>query len=66
MVKAIRGVLLHCDPSVKEIIIRLNREHNFIILDINMTTLFVDKEYLNKIEEETEAMLNHIVKKNLE
>ncbi|KAI5192194.1 TFIIH basal transcription factor complex TTD-A subunit [Nematocida minor] len=66
MVKAIKGALLECDPSVKQIIIRLNREHNFIIQEIDDNTLFVDVKYLKKIEEETERMLNHIVKKNFE
>lgn len=66
MVKAIKGALIECDPSVKQIIIRLNREHNFIIQDIDENTLFVDIKYLKKIEEETEKMLNYIVKKNFD
>ncbi|KAI5191001.1 TFIIH basal transcription factor complex TTD-A subunit [Nematocida sp. AWRm77] len=66
MVKAIKGILLECDPSIKQILARLDREHNFIIQDIDDTTLFVENRNLSEIEEETEKMLNHIVKKNFE
>lgn len=64
MVKAIKGALIECDASVKQIILRLNREHNFIIEEIDDNTLFIDIKYLKKIEEETERMLNYIVKKD--
>ncbi|KAH9387261.1 TFIIH basal transcription factor complex TTD-A subunit [Nematocida major] len=66
MVKAIKGVLIECDPSVKQIVMRLNREHNFIIQEIDDTTLFIDAKYLKKVEDETEKMLNYIVKKNFD
>ncbi|EHY64544.1 TFIIH basal transcription factor complex TTD-A subunit [Nematocida ausubeli] len=66
MVKAIKGTLIECDPSVKQIVIRLNREHNFIIQEIDDNTLFVDSKYISKIEEETARMLSYIVKKNFD
>ncbi|KAI5181865.1 TFIIH basal transcription factor complex TTD-A subunit [Nematocida sp. AWRm80] len=66
MVKAIRGTLIECDPSIKQIILRLNREYNFIIQDLDDTLLFVDQKYTQKIEEETSKMIKHIVKKNLD
>ncbi|KAI5184888.1 TFIIH basal transcription factor complex TTD-A subunit [Nematocida homosporus] len=66
MVKAIKGTLLKCDASIKQIVVRLNREHNFIIHDIDDNTLFIDRKYLSKIEEETERMINHIVKKSFD
>ncbi|EIJ88430.1 TFIIH basal transcription factor complex TTD-A subunit [Nematocida parisii] len=66
MVKAIKGALIECDPSIKQIIIRLNRESNFIIQEIDDNTLFIDNKYIRRIEEETERMLSYIVKKNFE
>ncbi|KAI5187246.1 TFIIH basal transcription factor complex TTD-A subunit [Nematocida sp. AWRm78] len=66
MVKAIKGALIECDPSIKQIIIRLNRENNFIIQEIDDNTLFIDNKYIRRIEEETERMLSYIVKKNFE
>lgn len=66
MVRAMKGTLLLSDPSVKQIILRLNREHNFIIQDIDDSTLFVRSEHLAMIEEETEKMLNYITRQNTE
>ena len=66
MVKAIKGILLECDPSIKQILVRLDREYNFIIQDIDDTTLFVENKHLDLAEEATDRMLNHIVKKNFD
>lgn len=66
MVKAIKGALVSCDTSIKQIILRLSRNINFVIQDIDENTLFVDQKHLARIEEETNKMLNHIVKKNIE
>lgn len=66
MVKTIKGTLLKCDPSVKQIILRLDREHSFIIEDIDDTTLFIDQKFLKIVEEETEKTINYIVKKAFE
>lgn len=64
MVKAVKGCLIECDPSIKQIISKLDRQHNFIIYDIDDTTLFVDPAHLGTIEEETKKVLNSIIKKD--
>lgn len=65
MVKAIRGTLVECDPSVKQIILKLNRQYSIIIHDIDDGTLFIDSAYLSMVREESVKVLNSIIKKDL-
>lgn len=41
MVKAIKGKLIETEPSIKEVILLLGENENFIIEDINDTAVFV-------------------------
>jgi len=66
MVRSIKGLLVECNASVKQIIMKHNREENCVIHDIDDNTIFIDQKYLKKIEEDVECVINSIVKKNFD
>ena len=37
-----RGVLVRCDPAVKQLILHLDQKHRFVIADLDETSVFVD------------------------
>lgn len=56
MVKAVKGVLITAEPSVKEVILKLNEAENFLVKDINDEAVFITstaapgiKERINRI-----------------
>jgi len=55
--RAIKGVLLICDPAVKQILLGLNEKQHFIIEDLDDHHLVIkaDEEY--KVRKDLEAEL---------
>lgn len=55
--KAIRGVLLTCDPAVKQILLSMNEKQSFIIeeLDEHHVVIKADEEW--RVRRELEAEL---------
>ncbi|KAL0483001.1 TFIIH basal transcription factor complex TTD-A subunit [Acrasis kona] len=61
MVNAIRGVLLECDPAVKQFILHLNKENTgshsgFVIMDLDETHLFVDESIVEYLQEKLDDL----------
>ncbi|MCJ1227228.1 TFIIH complex subunit tfb5 [Toensbergia leucococca] len=67
MPKAVKGVLVECDPSIKAIILKIDQDkHNYIVEDLDDQTLVVKESQLHnlkgKLEEElanTQQMPDH-------
>ena len=57
MVRAIKGVLIECDESVKQIILFLNSKEKVIIQDLDRTRLLVDASKLDYIKAELDKIL---------
>jgi len=58
MVKATRGVLIQCDPSIKAIISKIDSAHNdFIIEDLDDETVVVKESKLQELKERLREML---------
>ncbi|KAF5354309.1 hypothetical protein D9756_007206 [Leucocoprinus leucothites] len=58
--RAIKGVLLVCDPAVKQILLSMNEKQSFIIEDLDDHHLVIkaDEEYRVRRELETELEKN--------
>ncbi|MCJ1358727.1 MAG: TFIIH complex subunit tfb5 [Icmadophila ericetorum] len=51
MPKAIKGVLVECDPSIKAIILKIDQErHDYIIEDLDDQTLVVKESMLASLK----------------
>jgi TFIIH basal transcription factor complex TTD-A subunit len=37
-----KGVLVRCDPAVKQFILHLDIKHRFVIADLDETSVFID------------------------
>ncbi|GAA5897529.1 TFIIH complex subunit TFB5 [Sporobolomyces salmoneus] len=64
MVKATRGVLITCDPAVKQILLQLDESGQlgrFIISDLDDTHLLIAPDYVERVQDELELELekNH-------
>ncbi|KAH6683193.1 RNA polymerase II transcription factor B subunit 5 [Tricladium varicosporioides] len=47
MPKAVRGVLVECDPSIKSIILKIDsEEHAFVVEDLDDQTLVIKENML--------------------
>lgn len=58
MVKAVKGVLLECDPTVKQIVLNLNERGNFVIEDLDETHLFVEASCVQELQYELDRILD--------
>ncbi|KIL64941.1 hypothetical protein M378DRAFT_162506 [Amanita muscaria Koide BX008] len=58
--RAIKGVLLTCDPAVKQILLSMNEKQNFIIEDLDDYHLVIkaDEEYRVRKDLEVELEKN--------
>ncbi|BGP42185.1 hypothetical protein JCM10449v2_006190 [Rhodotorula kratochvilovae] len=65
MVKATRGVLVTCDPAVKQILLQLDEESGrtkrFLIADLDETHVLIVPDAVERVREELELALeaNH-------
>ncbi|OIW28979.1 nucleotide excision repair, TFIIH, subunit [Coniochaeta ligniaria NRRL 30616] len=58
MPRAIRGILVECEPSIKSIIINIDRQnHDYIIEDLDETHLVIKENMLVKLKIKIEDML---------
>ncbi|KAI9710603.1 MAG: TFIIH complex subunit tfb5 [Chrysothrix sp. TS-e1954] len=58
MVKATRGVLVECDPSIKAIIMKIDSEHHdFIIDDLDDETVVVKESKLPELKQRLKETL---------
>ncbi|KAF9904576.1 hypothetical protein EC991_002565 [Linnemannia zychae] len=58
MVKAVKGTIIECDTSVKQIIIGLNEKYQFIIEDLDDTHVYVDTTYVEQLRHDIDEILN--------
>ncbi|KAI8147246.1 TFIIH subunit TTDA/Tfb5 [Fennellomyces sp. T-0311] len=58
MVKAVKGVLLECDTTVKQIVLNLNKQGNFVIEDLDETHLFVEASCVKNLQYELDRILD--------
>lgn len=58
MVKAVKGVLLECDSTVKQIVLNLNKRGNFVIEDLDETHLFIESTWVDQLKYELDKILD--------
>ena len=58
MVKAVKGVLLECDTTVKQIVLNLNKKGNFVIEDLDETHLFVEASCVKNLQYQLDRILD--------
>ncbi|KAJ1651819.1 hypothetical protein IWQ61_007701 [Dispira simplex] len=57
MVRAIKGVLIECDTTAKQIILALNERYRFIIEDLDDTHLFVNADCVTMLRSEIDKVI---------
>ncbi|KAJ9150044.1 hypothetical protein NKR19_g5467 [Coniochaeta hoffmannii] len=58
MPRAIRGVLVECEPSIKSIIINIDRKnHDYIIEDLDETHLVIQENMIANLKMHIEDVL---------
>lgn len=55
--KAIKGILLSCDPAVKQLLVNMNEKEGFIIQDLDDNHLLIKADAEERIRRELEAEL---------
>ncbi|CAF9928039.1 TFIIH complex subunit tfb5 [Imshaugia aleurites] len=51
MPKAVKGVLVECDPSIKAIILKIDQDkHDYIVEDLDDQTLVIKESQLQKLK----------------
>jgi len=56
MVNATHGLLLTCDSSIKQFLLHLDKEHHFIIRDLDDTHLLVDASVTSFLQEKLDEL----------
>ncbi|KAL8865688.1 MAG: hypothetical protein Q9174_006754 [Haloplaca sp. 1 TL-2023] len=57
MVKAVKGVLIECDPSIKAIILKIDSESNeYIVEDLDDYALVIKESQLPRLKEKLEEV----------
>ncbi|KZF26220.1 RNA polymerase II transcription factor B subunit 5 [Xylona heveae TC161] len=60
MPKAVKGVLVQCDPSIKAIILKIDAlDHDFIVEDLDDQTLVVKESKLVELKQRLEDELSN-------
>ncbi|KAF4631957.1 hypothetical protein G7Y89_g6173 [Cudoniella acicularis] len=63
MPKAVRGVLVQCDPSIKSIILKIDsEEHAFVVEDLDDQTLVIKENMLSILKMRLDAALKENIK----
>ena len=58
MTRAMKGVLVQCDPSIKAIILKIDTDkHDYIIEDLDDQTLVVNESMLGRLKARLEEEL---------
>ncbi|ORZ17056.1 TFIIH subunit TTDA/Tfb5 [Absidia repens] len=58
MVKAVKGALIECDSTVKQIVLNLNKRSNFIIEDLDETHLFIEASWVDQLKQQLDQILD--------
>ncbi|KAI9470220.1 nucleotide excision repair TFIIH subunit [Coemansia mojavensis] len=59
MVKAIKGTFIECDAAAREVLLRLNAEEKFIIEDLDKFHLFINSNYLTRIQTALDELMDN-------
>lgn len=59
MVRAIKGTLIETEPSIKEVILNLGENENFVIEDINDNAVFVTQAAAVGLKERVQKIMSH-------
>ncbi|CAG8980034.1 hypothetical protein HYALB_00009243 [Hymenoscyphus albidus] len=58
MPRAIRGVLIECDPSIKAIIMKIDSEsHHFVVEELDDQTLVIKENMLGELKRRLDDQL---------
>ncbi|CAL8584710.1 TFIIH complex subunit tfb5 [Xanthoria parietina] len=58
MPKAVKGVLVECDPSIKAIILKIDHDkHDYIVEDLDDQHLVIKESQLPRLKERLEEVL---------
>ncbi|KAL8991165.1 MAG: hypothetical protein Q9169_007930 [Polycauliona sp. 2 TL-2023] len=58
MPKAVKGVLIECDPSIKAIILKIDQDkHDYIVEDLDDQHLVIKESQLPRLKERLEQVL---------
>ncbi|CAO1600408.1 MAG: hypothetical protein L6R36_007246 [Xanthoria steineri] len=58
MPKAVKGVLVECDPSIKAIILKIDQDkHDYIVEDLDDQHLVIKESQLPRLKERLEEVL---------
>ncbi|KAL8894347.1 MAG: hypothetical protein Q9207_008518 [Kuettlingeria erythrocarpa] len=58
MPRAVKGVLIECDPSIKAIILKIDQEkHDYIVEDLDDQTLVIKEIQLPRLKEKLDEIL---------
>ncbi|KAF0982673.1 hypothetical protein FDP41_011603 [Naegleria fowleri] len=59
MVNAIGGVLIECDPAIKQFILFLNKKHGnrIVLFDLDETHIFVEENQTELIQQELDKLI---------
>jgi TFIIH basal transcription factor complex TTD-A subunit len=55
-IQVTRGILVECDPAIKQFILHLDQVHSFVLKDLDETHLMVDASVGTLIEEELDKL----------
>ena len=62
MVNVIKGVLVKCDPAMKQYLLHLDETNalgrKFILQDLDDTHLFVSEEFIPKIQDKIDELMD--------
>ncbi|KAL7663623.1 General transcription and DNA repair factor IIH subunit TFB5 [[Candida] zeylanoides] len=59
MPRAIRGVLVRCDPSIKALILKIDSaRHDIVIEELDETHLVIDQNKVQAVKSELNRMLS--------
>lgn len=63
MVRSVKGILVVTEPSIKEVIARLDRKERFIIEEVDDTTLFIKEEAAAHLKERIAELMGETAQK---
>lgn len=63
MVRSVKGILVVTEPSIKEVITRLDRKERFIIEEVDDTTLFIKEEAAAHLKERIAELMGETAQK---
>lgn len=62
MVVVNKGVLIECDPQMKQFILHLDdkKTEKLVLKDLDATHLFVESEFVNRIKNEIDDLMERV------